>query len=568
MNRDVNRLAAGSHDVVIVGGGIYGACAAWDAALRGLSVALIEQDDFGGATSANTQRIVHGGLRYLQSFDLARMRSSIRERRVLLRIAPHLVHPMPMVLPTYRRGLRRKALLAAACAVNDWIGWDRNDGLDDPAQQIAGSRALSIRECLRLVPGLPQEGLTGGILWFDGQMANSERLTLSFILSAAEAGAEVANYVRATGLQRHGGRVAGIHAEDRLTGRRLTIRSRVVLNAAGPWAAELVPGARVPGRGIPARWVKAMNLVTRSLTTQGVAFGIPSRPGSTTNQGNFFVTPWRGRSIVGTAYRAFEGPADQCQATEEEIEAFLRDVNAAYPAGRLTRADVLGVQTGLVPAAASTGVRLARRHRIIDHGRREGLKGMLSIVGVKYTTARAVAEQAIDQVFRLLGKRAPRSLSHAARLSGGEIGRLDQFLDEAVQERLWELSGSVLRHLASCYGTSYRRVLRLIRENLALGQTVPGSADVIQAEVVYSVRQEMAVKLSDALLRRTDIAACRHPGEACLFECAALMAAELGWDEARLVREVHETQEALARLGLTARESVAEPAGMPAGVGG
>lgn len=566
MQRDLGRLSTEPFDLIVVGGGIYGACAAWEASLRGLSVALLEQGDFGHATSANSQKIVHGGLRYLQSLDVRRMRESIRERRTLLRIAPHLVHPLPFVMPTYRHGWRRKPAMAAALFLNDLIAWDRNDGVADSSHHIPRSHILSKTECLRLAPGIPTAGLTGGAVWCDAQMENSERLTLSVVLSAAEAGATVANYVPVTEWLMEGNRVAGVVAEDALTGQRLEIRSRMVLNASGPWVGRVLAG-RNGSRNLrqPLRFLKAMTLLTRSITPQGVAVGVPSRHPQSKSLGLLFMTPWRDRTIVGTAYAPYQGEPDQCEATEQEIQGFIEEINVASPAARLRREEISGVCVGLVPAADGTRLALATRYRLFDHTRLQGIDGLISVLGVKYTTARAVAEKSVDLVFAKLGRRPPRSLSSQTPVWGGRIERLDQFLDAAIRERLWGLSARVTRHLVYSYGCAYPAVLRLVRDNLAWGETIAGSAEVLKAEVVQAVREEMAVKLSDVVFRRTDLAAHGDPGESALRECAQLMAEELDWAAARIEREMDETRARLVqhRASLPAPPVDAAQAGRP-----
>ena len=569
MKRDLGRCSMNRYDLLIIGGGIYGACAAWDATLRGLSVALVEQGDFGHATSAKTQKIVHGGLRYLQTFDFTRMRQSLCERRTLLNIAAHLVHPMPFLMPLYRNdGLRSRPVMAAALLLNDLVACDRNRGLKDPQQRLPRSRIISRRDCLRLIPGLPEQGVTGGALWYDAQMHNSERLTLSFVLSAAEAGADVANYVTVTGLLRQGDRISGVQAVDALTGRSLAIQSRVVLNATGPWVGRMWNSGDGFRHAQPLRFLKAMNLVTRSVSPQGIALGVASRrQNQPTGRGLLFITPWRGHSIVGTAYAPHDGEPGHCPVSDEEIRALIEDVNLAYPAARLTRDDVVSVQVGLVPAADGTRGTLMR-YRILDHDRLDGLKGLISVIGVKYTTARDVAKRCVDVVFKKLDRRPPRSLSHATPLYGGHVGSFDRFLDEACAERLWDLSAPVIRHVVYSYGSCYLDVLRLIRENLAWGETVAGSSEVLKAEVIYSVRNELAVTLADVIFRRTDLGTLGDPGRACLEECAALMAAELGWDDARREREITGVQAAFASRGVSRRSPLADATPQPVGAAG
>ncbi|HEU5304127.1 MAG TPA: FAD-dependent oxidoreductase, partial [Gemmatimonadales bacterium] len=262
MRRDPTALSRTPFDLLVIGAGIHGACAAWDAALRGLTVALVDQEDFGAGTSANSLRIVHGGLRYLTRGNLAQMRESIRERSTLLRIAPGLVQPLPVLVPVYGIGLRGRLALGAALALNDLTSWGRNRDLD-PGRLIPPGRLVSREECLQLFPGFAVEGLTGGALWYDGQLLHPERLTLCFVQAAADLGTVAANYVRVDRLRSGNGTVQGARVTDRLTGAEFDVEARAVLVAAGPWTSTVLatlPGATPQLRTSPARAL-GLNLV-------------------------------------------------------------------------------------------------------------------------------------------------------------------------------------------------------------------------------------------------------------------------------------------------------------------
>jgi glycerol-3-phosphate dehydrogenase len=547
MLRDLNRLVSTTWDLVIVGGGVYGAAAAWDAALRGLSVALIEQGDFGQATSANSQKIAHGGLRYLQSLDIARMRESVRERAILLRVAPHLVVPLPCLMPTTRFGLRSGAVMAAALRLNDWITCDRNQDLRDASARIPDGRIIKREECLRLIPTLRREGLTGGAVWYDGQILNSERLTLAYVLGAAARGAAAANYVRAVELLREQDQIAGVKAIDLLSQRPLEIRGRLVLNMAGPWVSgALSAAAGAPARGLPPKsFLKAINVITRPLYARRVALGLSSPQRSSQSLGLIFITPWRERSIIGTAYSAYNGDPEDCAVSEEEIGQFLRQINAAFPKGRLMREDISYVHFGLLPAANSgqaAGLRLRKRYALIDHERTQGLRGLVTALGVKYTTARDVAEKAVTLALRKLGKPASVSPSRTTPLPGGDLEDVEEFLARESRARPNGLHPAIVRHLIHAYGSAYRDVLSWIDEDRTMSQPIVGSSEVIRAEIRHAARKEMAQRLSDVVFRRTDLGTTGHPGEACLRDCAQAMAQELGWDAGRVEEELRLTR--------------------------
>ncbi len=534
MKRDIAALADREFDLIVVGGGVYGAAVAWDASLRGLSVALIERHDFGSGTSFNNLKTIHGGIRYLQHADFKRIRESVRERRNLMRVAPHLVHPLPFLVPTYEGSLTRsRAALRTAVLLSDLLSWDRNRGLE-PGQRLEAGRSLSPRDCLRLAPGLDREGLTGGVVWYDAQMYNSDRLTLSFVLSASERGAVVANHVEATDLLREGNKITGVAARDRLTDTGgLEIRGKLVVNASGPWVDCLLAKLRSAARPRLIHLSKAMNLVTRSLVRDRVALGL-NRSGRL-----LCIVPWRDVSIVGTSHAPYLGEPDAFETAEADVRALLDEVNTAYPEAKLVRDDVRLVHRGLLPmvppTAGSTngsggGVTLLKSYRILDH-RDEGLSGLVSIVGVKYTTARDVAEKAVDRCLDLLGKPRVSSRSAVTPLVGGDFESLTNLL-----------SSVSLPHLAYSYGSRCGRVL-------ALGDLdrVSETSPVLAAEIRYGVREEMALDLASVVLRRTELGSAGHPGRPALERAALLVGEELGWDERKRLDEI-ETVESFYRV--------------------
>jgi glycerol-3-phosphate dehydrogenase len=550
MKRNLTALTNEVYDLLVIGGGIYGACMAWDAVLRGLSVALVEKADFGSATSANSLKIIHGGLRYLQHGDLKRMRESICERRTMMRIAPHLVHPLPVVIATYGHGMRGKEVLALALMINDLISADRNR-LEDPQKHIPRGRVISKKEILELVPGMQQHHLTGGAVFYDAQVYNSERLLLSFLRSASKAGAELANYVEVTGFLRDKDWVIGVEAEDVLTEHRFQIRARMVVNTAGPWVNRIMSFVGRPRMAGHVRFAKAMNLVTRSLC-QTHAIGIFCKDAyldtdSIIDKGArlLFITPWRGRSVIGTAYAAFEGDPDHFTATEDDIHKFLNEINQAYPSANLKMEDVSFVHKGLLPADAvcpRTGsVRLCKHYQVYDH-RNDGVKGLLSVVGVKYTTARQVAEKVVDRVFESWGQSPPKSMSSVTPLHGGQIQKFDDFLQAEIAKRPCMLGEDMIRGLVYNYGSAFPDVLRYFDRHADCDGAFSDHRALLRAEVLHGIRDEMAEKLGDVIFRRTDLGTADNPGEASLKTCALVMAQELGWDEAKIQRELEEVK--------------------------
>jgi len=501
VRRDLPALSDNTFDLLVVGAGIHGACIAWDASLRGLSVALVDRGDFGAATSANSLGIVHGGLRYLSRGDFARMRESIRERSALLRIAPALVEPLPVVIGTYRRPARSRAALGIALLLNELVSARRNRGLEAELQ-IPRGRLISRATCLELFPWFSPDGLTGGALWYDARMPAPERLTLAFVRSAAERGAVVANYVRMDRLLVREDSAVGISATDLDGGGRFEIRARSVVVAGGPWTASLTRDTLKQGSRLESGHALAVNvLISRPLSS--VAVGVEA--------GNrfLFAVPRNGKTLLGTWYASAD--SDPRATPEWGQEALVRDFNQACPGLELSAADVVAHQWGrllLKQQSPEGSLDLAERPRVTDHGSSGGVRHLLSVEGVKYTTARSVAQGVVDWVFGDLGKPAPRCETATTSL---------------VQEP--EREGSALS-------------ARL-------------DPDVIRR----AVSREMAVKLEDIVLRRSRIDTTMLT-RAEVTAAARIAAEQLGWDP---LRQEAEIESVIGRAG--GRHYVEEPVG-------
>ncbi|HOW97277.1 MAG TPA: glycerol-3-phosphate dehydrogenase/oxidase [Kiritimatiellia bacterium] len=540
MKRDLARLSDESFDLVIIGGGVYGLSAAWDAALRGLRVAVLEKGDFGAATSSGSLKLIHGGLRYLQHLNFARMRISINERHRMLRIAPHLVHPLEFVMPCYGHAMKGPEAMRLALLFNDLMSFDRNRGVDR-AHAIPNGRTLSPAECLDRLPGIRREGLTGGAVFYDAQMHNSERLTLSFGLSAAEQGAALANYAEVTGFHVEQDSIRSVIARDRLSDRMFHVAGRLFLNLTGPWAditSRLLTSPSPDRRVVRS---KGIQLVTRALPP-AAAFPIESRQRDLTaviKRGgrNYFVTPWRGLSILGTTDTLYEGSPDEFAITEADIGEFLAEINALYPAG-LERKDVRFWIGGMRPLGDEDTnpehAKASHKSQIRDHAREGGPSNLISAVGVKYTVCRHIAENLVDLAVRRLGAAAGRCRTRETPLAGGDTGDFESFLAESRRVA----PAGTSEHLARNYGTRLRSVLALVSGDPSLARPLADSTEVLRAEVVHAVREEMAMRLDDVVLRRTGLGTLGHPGRPTLEECARLMAAELGWSPARQADEL------------------------------
>lgn len=546
MQRDLRALEAREFDLAVVGGGIFGICAAWEAASRGLSVALVERADFAGACSAASFRMVHGGIRYLQHGDFPRLRESVRERRALLRIAPHLVHPLPIVIPTFGHGMRGKGPLRAGMLLYDLWAADRNRGIRDPARRIPRGGLLSRSEVLARFPELADSGLNGAAIFSDGQMHDPPRLALAFLRSAAAAGAVAANYIAAGRFLREGARVTGVEGTDALSGEPVRVRARLVLNTAGAWSQRLL--ARAAGLDLrpaavfsrdtcfvlkrPARGPDALALLARTYDPDAVL----SRSAR-----HLFLVPWRERTLLGVWHKVVPDDPDALAVYEDEVAAFLEEANTGCPALRLTPDDVSCFNAGLVlfgeNRPGSPHLRYGHRSRLVDHAVTDGVDGLITSIGVRWTTARGVAEAAVTLAARKLARRVLPSRTAETPVFGGDIAEVGAFLEQSARSRPPGVPEDVARRLARRHGTAVQTVFDRIAREPALGAAV-ADAPVLAAEVVHAVREEMAQRLTDVVYRRTELGTGFRPSRAALEGCARILAAELGWSPARVEQEI------------------------------
>jgi glycerol-3-phosphate dehydrogenase len=475
------------YDLIVVGGGIYGAMLALEAALRNCSVLVVEQADFGGGTSYNSLRIIHGGLRDLKRLHLRRYWAFGRERRWFLDHFPHLVTRLPVLVPLYQRGLMRTQVLRAAF----WL-----DGLLRPSQSQEGSpkaagglrgQVLSANAVRQRCPGVAHDGLAGGALWYDAGVPISQRVLVEVLRAACARGATALNYVSAQALHTRKGHVAGVRGRDRCTGTEYRFGAKTVVNAAGPWGAAVARrfGAKAPDRhdGVCAWNV----LFDRAAPTQCAVGARP--PG---RDRYFFLRPWHGRVLMGTGHaarRAGDGPA--CP-TPAELRSFVRAVNGAFPRLDLQMDDILHVYAGRLPAQASAQASLAVEDRWVDHAVHGGPSGLFSVQGTKFTAARHTAEQGMIRLF------PDRAVSGAKRR---------QFLEQF---------------------TSRSRG----RKRRGGAGSEEGGLDV--GRLAHIVRDEAVVHLDDLVLRRTALG--DDPRRACAL--APQLCDLFPWSDARRRAEV------------------------------
>lgn len=557
MQRRPATLSEREYDLLVIGGGAFGAAAAHDAALRGLKTALIERQDFGAGASAECFKMVHGGIRYLQHADIPRLRASCHERSALLRIAPHLVSPLPIAIPTYGHGRSGKAFLGTGARVYDLLSCDRNRGIRDPQRRIRNTQWLSRNDVLRMFPHLETPRLTGAVVFEDGQMYNAARLVLAFVKGAAASGADVCNYVEATQFLWSGNSVRGVRARDTLTGEDFDIRARLTLNAAGPWADYL--------QGDPQRFGTHQRLpfsrdayfiVDRppssiyGIAIQGLSRDKDALLGRQTR--HLFAAPWRDKTLLGVWHKLFPEQPDEACVVPSEIEEWMTEINTVYPTLQLSPAEVSFAHCGLVPfgeTATATELSFGKESRLVDHREKHNVRGLVSLVGIRFTMARADAARAVDMLLRQ-SDHAPgkygssRPPTQRLPLPGGDIENFAVFEVEALRDVPQDVGTGCLQSLLRNHGTEY---LKILREHASSTITnVPGTR-TLTAEIRYAVNHEMAVHLDDVVMRRTDLAAGSHPGRAALLATAAEMGRQLAWSAERLHQELAAVERNLRR---------------------
>jgi glycerol-3-phosphate dehydrogenase len=494
-------------DLIIIGAGINGAGIARDATLRGLKVLLLDKSDFGSGTSSASTRLIHGGLRYLEHFEFGLVRESLRERETLLKIAPHLVRPLPIVIPIYKHSARGPATIRAGMLGYDLLSFGKS---------LPRHRMLSRVETLKKFPGLNPEALLGAALYFDAQIEFAERLVLENVLAARERGAEVLSYAPVTKVLAGDGAVAGVEFATE-AGTNVTARARLVINAAGPWVDRLLE--RAPH--------ESPHLIGG---TKGSHIVVPAFAGAPpqaiyleaqSDRRPFFIIPWNGNFLIGTTDVRFENDPGEARAETWEVDYLLAETNLAFPAAQLTRNDILFTYSGVRPlprSAAKDEQSITRRHFIREHPK---VKNLFSIVGGKLTTYRSLAQECVDLVFHKLGRQSPPCTTAKEVLPGAV--NFSSFATEFSEAKVF--TPATRERWLRVYGSRASEVVQL-------------AEDALTAEVLFAFEHEAAKTLADCLLRRTMIGLNGNLGIGEDEAAAAVGMRVLGWSEQRARCEV------------------------------
>lgn len=516
----LHQLAAQSFDLLVIGGGITGAGIARDAALRGLKTALVERQDFAGGTSSRSARVIHGGVRYIESFQFDVVRQACAERNRLATLAPHLVTPMPFILPAYHKWSRYAKVLIGLW-LYDWLG--------NPAQR---RQTLTARQLTTAEPGLSHQGLVGAMRYHE-QVADDARLTLATIRAAWQQGAVVLNYAEVQGFLKRQGQIIGAVIQDCLTNSTVEIQAQVVVNATGPWndavrrLDETAPLPTVrPNKGIHL-------VIPRAQLPIQHAVDFPAEGGHRT----MYAVPWRHTCLIGTTDTDYDGDLDQIHAAQDEVAWILASVNRAFPDAHLKSSDMLSTFAGarpLVNSGAGKAYRASREHQITT-----SRSGLISIVGGKLTTHRVMAKEIVDLVARQRHNTTP-CVTDRTPLDAGLASISDvATLVERAQATALDLEQDMTEHLVNTYGSDCLTILALTQEQPALRRRIIPDLPYLYAEIPYAVHHEMACTLSDLLIRRMRlIHEDKTQGLAYAEAIAQLMAQELAWPPAEIAAQI------------------------------
>ncbi|MBM3173972.1 MAG: glycerol-3-phosphate dehydrogenase/oxidase, partial [Chloroflexi bacterium] len=517
IKRDFSAITKESYDLIIVGGGIIGTGIARDAAMRGIKTLLLEKEDFAYGTTSRSSRLIHGGLRYLRQMEFGLVRQDMREREVLLHIAPHLVHPLPFIIPIARP--MDHLALPLGMLLYDIISFDKS---------LPSCHRLSRRETLDREPGLESKNLAGSYLYYDCQAPFVERLCVENVLSATEYDALVLNHAEVVGLLRSGNGVCGVQVKDTISGEIHKAKTRIVLNAAGHWV-DCIRGMFGDSPKQLIRRTKGIHLLAPQTSKNAVVCFARS------DGRLFFVLPWQGCSLIGTTDTDYSGDLDSLYSESSDVAYLLPEIQRTFP--NFKPEEIFYTTAGL-RALASTGGKKAsdvsRAHKLVDHEQKDGITGFVSILGGKITGYRAIAQEAIDLVGRKLKLKAhchtaSTPLPGAASVPATEIARNAQRSG---------LSVGTIQHLAELYGSRLSQVMELVYRNPEGKQQICPHCHDILAQIEHSVKEEGACTISDFLLRRSGIGLSSCQGLDAADTVAREMGSLLGWDTAEQQRQV------------------------------
>ncbi len=530
MKRDIEKLTSQEFDVLIVGGGIHGAAVAREASRQGFKTALIEMNDFGHSTSFNSMKVIHGGLRYLQHCNLKRIRQSVRSRKIMQNIAPHLLKTVPFLVPTYGYGIKSKNAMRVAFSINDMISFDRNFNIASQ-NYIPGGKVIDKKEVLRILPGINKEKLTGGAIWYEAVVQNTERVLLEFLYHAYNYDFTAANYVEAIELINGDNGIKGVKVKDLINSNEFNIYAKIFVNAVGPWF-NLIQKSLNLTKKPKIELTKAVNIIINKKIFSEYSVGLEGKESFSDTDAFikrgkrlFFFVPIENYTMIGTSYKLYNGDINDFGVSKEDIQEIIDEVNYLYPSIELTFNDVSFYHAGLLPLEKTTGldnIQAERHSTIYDYEDENNLKNLFSIKSVKYTTAPVIAEDVVKMI-----KKKIKPYHSYTKMNKAEAKKI-----------VADITQEIAKCLRDKYGSHSNEIFEIINENKNYLSLVSDDPPIITAEIIHAVRNEMAFTLKDVVLRRTSMGMLKCPSLDSIINTASIISSELGWDKTKEASEI------------------------------
>jgi glycerol-3-phosphate dehydrogenase len=525
MKREIEKLSSEMFDVLIIGGGIHGAAIAREASRQGFKTALIEMNDFGHSTSFNSMKVIHGGLRYLQHGNIKRIRQSVRSRKILQRIAPHLIKAVPFLVPTYGYGIKSKNVMRSALFLNDLISFDRNFKIASE-DHIPSGKIINKNEARKILSGINQGNITGGAVWYEAVVQNTERLLLKFLLDAYDYDFTAANYVEAFEFLIQNNQVKGVLAKDLINSNEFNIKAKIIINAVGPWFNLIQKSLKLIEKP-EIKLTKAVNIIVKRKIFSSYGVGLEGKQGfvdtdALIRRGKrlFFFVPIKNYTMIGTSYKQYEGEVNDLKITTEDIREIINEVNYINPSLQLTSDDVSFYHVGLVPmdeTSDADNIQAERHSAVYNYEKILNLKNLFSVKSVKYTTAPVIAEDVIKMI--------------REKIQPSNVYKKKNKIEKEELSR--DIPPEIVKRITRTYGSNSHLIFKLIYSNNSYQNLVSVDPPVTIAEIIHSVRNEMSFTLKDVVLRRTGIGTLKCPSNENITAIASVMSTELGWDKTK-----------------------------------
>lgn len=521
------------YDIIIIGGGITGVSVAYEAATRGLKVALFEKGDFGEATSAATSKLIHGGLRYLKNLEFGLVRESLSERRILENIAPNFVYPMPFMIPTYSSLKNNKITLFIGMVLYDLLSLDKA-WTWDKTKKLRFHKTISAKRTRRIEPCIPEKKLTGSSIYYDCQNINPERLTLGILNSAISNGTKVANYAKVKSFIKNNNKVQGVKVIDLLSNTEHEFTADLTINCTGAWTDIVLKLASDEGEvNHHIRRSEGIHVITKKQCAKHAVLMM-------TKEGrHVMMIPWRNHTLIGTTDKEYNGHPDEYKVTKQSIQELLSEINANYGIEKLKFEDVQFAYGGLRPLVdnqTEASYETSRKYEIFDNSK-DGLNGLITIEGGKYTTSRKLASSALKVVSKKLKRNLGKSTTSKKYLVDSDIKNMESFIKQLVL-RYPSFSEATINYIGRNYGLQCHTIFRLALHDKPLSQVLNEDGEIL-AEVVYVIKKEMVYTLSDIFFRRTGIGTLGYPGDETFKKVVETAKEHLKWDDHRTKEEIN-----------------------------